>query len=256
MSEPFDLDEALAIVHAATGHTAKYVPGMRIGQVGRLRHVHYDLPRWWLTDYFQAFDVAPGEVVRTIQDFSPAPYLLGVITADPHVFLAPYAALGYKTVRAGFVEPVMAKRFTDTVRTEERYPVQRVETEEQRQFFNSVIPADDPHGQMQPEEIEDPQLNYYYVEQDGQCVCHGKAIQPFAAAVVVEPLGTQPEYRRRGIATALMHRLHADAVERGAVQCVIIASPKGKLLYDTLGYELLAYHQEFVPNHWKREDYP
>lgn len=251
MSEQLDIEEALTIVHSATEHAGRYVPGMRIGQIGRLRHVHYDKPRWWLTDYFQAFDVPPDEVVRTIQDFSPAPYLLGVITVDPHAYLAPYAALGFKTVRAGFVEPVMAKRLTDTVRTEEGYSVQRVETEEQRRFFNSVIPPDDPHGQMQPEELQDPQLGFYYVEQDGKCVCNGKAIQPLTAAVVVEPLGTQPEYRRRGIATALMNRLHADAMEKGAVQCVIIASPKGKLLYDTLGYELLAYHQEFVPEHWR-----
>ena len=46
MFERFDLDKALAIVHAATEHTARYVPGMRVGQLGRhtnklegIRHV-------------------------------------------------------------------------------------------------------------------------------------------------------------------------------------------------------------------------
>ncbi len=244
-SNLFDLKATMRVVHAATAYTQRYVPGMSIDQVGPLRHVHYDKPLWWNSDYFQAIEVQPEEAVQTIQDFHPGPHILGVITADTAAAISSYTALGYKPMQ-GKAEPLMTKRLEESASERAHYLVQQVETEDQRIFFNSVIDADDPHGQMQPQELLDINLRFYFVEQDDQCVCTGKAIQPFAGAVVVEPLVTDEAYRRRGIASALMNQVHADAIEKGAMECVIMASPMGELLYSTLGYEVVGYHQSFV----------
>ena len=248
MQSSFNLRETMKVIHAATDHTRQYVEGMSIGSLGPLRHVHYDKPLWWNTDYFQAIQVQPGEVVQTIQDFRPGPHILGVLTSDTEAAIAAYAALGYKPA-PGDAEPLMAKSLVGYTRQESRHLdlVQQAKEEGQRRLFNSIIDADDPHGRMSPEELHDARLRFYFVEQDGNCVCNGKAIQPSPEAVVVEPLRTHEEYRRRGIASALMGRVHADAAEGGATQSVIMASPMGELLYTALGYGIVGYHQSFVP---------
>lgn len=246
MQNESDLRAAMEAIHAATDHTSRYTASMSIGMVGPLRHVHYDKPLWEITDYFQAIRVPPEEVVRTIKDFNPGPYHLGVITTDPEAAIAAYAPLGYKPARWA-AEPVMVRSLAGFVLEEPRFLVQQAEDEAQRVLFNSVIDADDPHGQMGPQELHDAHIRFYLVEQDNKCVCNGKAIQPFPAAVVIEPLRTHEDYRRRGIASALMGRVHADAAQGGATRSVIMASPMGEKLYAALGYEVVGYHQSFLP---------
>ena len=113
--------------------------------------------------------------------------------------------------------------------------------------FNSAIDADEPHGQIGPQELHDARLRFYFVEQDSKCVCNGKAIQPFSAAVIVELLRTHGDYRRGGIASALKGRVHADAAQGGATRSVITASPMGEKRYAALGYEMVDYHQSLLP---------
>jgi GNAT superfamily N-acetyltransferase len=118
-----------------------------------------------------------------------------------------------------------------------------------------MIHPNDGHGQMKAKERDDPALRHYFVELDGLCVCYAKAIFPLTTAVVIEPLGTREGYRRRGIATALMNRLHADAAGYGVERSVVCASTTGVPFYPTLGYEVVAYVQKFVPQNWNADDY-
>jgi predicted GNAT family acetyltransferase len=175
-----------------------------------------------------------------------------VATTYPEGVVHPYQELGYKTLPEEGVEIVIGMELKESASRGTRHPVQLVRTEHQRVFFNSAIDTADPHGQMQPEELEEPALGQYYVELDGQCVCTGKAIRPFETAVTVEPLATHPGYRRRGIATSLMNRIHSDAVSGNARQSVIVASNMGVPLYLSLGYEVVSHIRKFVPEDWTR----
>lgn len=242
------LRAAVSIQHAATEFTRQYVAGMHIGQIDSLRHIHYDKPLWELTDYFQALEVVPEEVVRIVRHYQPGPHLIGVMTRDIEATLAPYAALGYRPVSGTSVEPIMTKSLIGFTATASTYQVQVVTREEQRHFYNSVIDPADPHGQIQAEELCDAHIRLYHVEQDGLCVCTGKIVVPEPAAIVVEPLATHKDYRRRGIATALMERVQADAAALGVAICVIAASPMGRMLYESLGYGVVGYHQSFTPS--------
>jgi GNAT superfamily N-acetyltransferase len=243
MGHTVTVREAVSII----GSSDRPKPGVTTQEIGPVQWTHYDKPVWWETDYFGAVEAEPAEVIRIVRACQPGPHLIGVVTTDPEGVLAPYSELGYQTVPSERLETIMARSLRGFTREEERYPVQLVQTEEQRLFYNTIIPPDDGHGQMQIHELGDPSLHHYFVEMDGHCVCYAKAIQSSPTAVVVEPLGTRQEYRRRGIATALMHRLHADAADGGAELCVINASWMGVLLYSTLGYEIVAYIQKFVP---------
>lgn len=200
--------------------------------------------------------LGPEQVISTVRAAHPGPHLVGVVTSDPEGITSAYAALGYKTIPSEPVEIVIARSLRDFVPAEERWLVQRARTEAQRQFFNSDIDANDAHGQMRPEELHDPIVRRYFVELDGRCVCKGTAILPKPAGLTIEPLGTDSGHRRRGIATALMNRLHAEAAESGVEQSVIVATAMGAALYGTLGYETVGYIQKFVPDGWKRTAFP
>ena len=258
MSDDAALRAAVEVVTGAGEVTRQYQAGVTACQVGPVRQLHYDRPLWWETDSFQviASDLSPSEVVRIVQDCRPGPHLIAVVTHDAEGVTAPYAGVGYKTVPSEPLETLIVRNLVGVVPVEEHYPVECVTTEAQRQFFNTAVDADDPHGQITPEELGDPCLRRYFFGLDGRCVCNGTAILPTLAALNVEPLGTHAGYRRRGLATALMHRLHADAAATGATRSVIVATAMGAALYATLGYETVGYIQKFVPNDWCREDYP
>jgi ribosomal protein S18 acetylase RimI-like enzyme len=230
-------------------------PGVTNREIGPVQWTHYDKPIWWETDYFGAVEAEPTEVIRIVKECQPGPHLIGVVTTDPDGILIPYAKLGYRTVPSERLETIMARNLRGFVREKERYPVQLVQTEQQRSIYNTMISPDDGHGQMQPDDLGDPSLRHYFIEMDGLCVCYAKVIQSTPQAIVVEPLGTREEYRRRGIAKAVMNCLHADAAEGGAEVCVINASPMGVLLYTTLGYEVVAYIQKLVPQGFNPADY-
>jgi GNAT superfamily N-acetyltransferase len=237
------VDAWIALTPAPAGETVTYI--------GPVRGVHFDRPRGWVSDVFRAVEAEPKEVIRVIQSCRPGPHVIRVWTSDPDGSTDRYAELGYEPLSSDVDETVMARSLVGLKTGEERYPVQCVRTDEQRRFYNSAfdpdLDPDDPHGAMKEEELGHPRLRHYFVEMDGECVGQAKAILPPVAAVVVEPLGVKEEYRRRGIATALMNRLHADAVRDGAERSVIIASPMGVPLYMRLGYEVVACIRKFVP---------
>ena len=249
------IGDAMEAFYQSVALTPHQVPGAGVTRQGILRHIHYETPLWWETDAFHTFHTQPSDVVEAVRSCQPGPHLIAVVTTDPDGIVNDYAALGYKTVPNEPVETIMVRSLKPYTLGTERYCVQRVQTEEQRRFFNSVIDEGDPHGQMKAAEVSDPAVRYYYIELEDKCVCHAKAILPFPDTVVIEPLETDPHYRRRGLATAVMNRLLAAAVATGAERSVILATAMGVALYSTLGYEVIAYIQKFVPQDWRREDY-
>lgn len=53
---------------------------------------------------------------------------------------------------------------------------------------------------------------------------------------VYDQILTQPEHRRLGLGTAVMSALTQRSLERGAGHGIMIASPDGRALYQTLGW--------------------
>ncbi|AZS73665.1 hypothetical protein DDE74_24345 [Streptomyces lydicus] len=51
-------------------------------------------------------------------------------------------------------------------------------------------------------------------------------------------IGTEPAHQRRGLGRAVMAALAGRAVERGARQGVLVASPDGRALYEAMGWRL------------------
>ncbi len=60
-------------------------------------------------------------------------------------------------------------------------------------------------------------------------------------------VGTQPEWRRRGLARTLMDHVIADAQSRGAETASLQSTRMGQPLYESLGFEAAGRYEEWVP---------
>ena len=59
---------------------------------------------------------------------------------------------------------------------------------------------------------------------------------------------TPDEFRRRGLASAILKRIHRDAVRQGATRSILCSTSMGFPLYLSEGYSMLAEMQAFGPN--------
>jgi ribosomal protein S18 acetylase RimI-like enzyme len=57
---------------------------------------------------------------------------------------------------------------------------------------------------------------------------------------VADMISTEPAHRRRGLGRAVMGALVAEAVEQGATDGLLVASPDGLELYRALGWSVAA----------------
>lgn len=60
---------------------------------------------------------------------------------------------------------------------------------------------------------------------------------------------TLPAFRRRGLASFLLKRIHRDAAQQDAAQSILCSTPMGLPLYLSAGHSVLAQVQAFVPMH-------
>lgn len=65
--------------------------------------------------------------------------------------------------------------------------------------------------------------------------------------VPLSAIETRPEYRHRGLGTALMETIHADAAAMGQTESILCASEPGYELYRKLGYQTITTVLELVP---------
>ncbi len=94
-----------------------------------------------------------------------------------------------------------------------------------------------------------PPLRYWLAYADGQAVAYLCSWEGIDGVGQVEDLFTHPEFRRRGLATALIHHGVADCRSRGAGPVVIVADPSDtpKLMYAALGFRPAAVQRTY----WK-----
>ena len=60
-------------------------------------------------------------------------------------------------------------------------------------------------------------------------------------------LGTHPDFRRRGLARSLMQHVLADAHRNGARIATLQATPMGRPLYESIGFEPVGRYEEWIP---------
>ena len=220
MPYPFTLSEAVAVYFEAKKVQLQEMPECRLLDVGPLKCIH-NHPRWPEVDGFYALDVTPAEVIKIVQRYRPdAKHMITVFTSSPDSLKEAYLELGYRLLP--WAQPFMVKPLSELFGFDAPDGVQVRHTSATRD---------------------------YWIEKGGQPVCRATSILTSAKAIYVSGMETLPAYRRRGLASKVLHHIHHDALAGGAEQSVLCSTPLGLPLYLTAGYSLLASMQAFVPVH-------
>jgi len=97
-----------------------------------------------------------------------------------------------------------------------------------------------------------PPVQYFLAYIDGTAAAYFNSWAGIEGLGQVEDLFTLPEYRNRGVATALIHRCVADCRSRGAKRVIIVADPSDtpKRIYAAMGFHPIAVNAHY----WKRLD--
>ncbi|WP_372350157.1 GNAT family N-acetyltransferase [Streptomyces sp. KL116D] len=74
---------------------------------------------------------------------------------------------------------------------------------------------------------------------DGSFAARGQ-VAPTGASAVVDQIETSALHRRKGLGTTVMRTLHAAAAAQGATRAVLACTPEGHLLYESLGWRVVA----------------
>ncbi|HET9476437.1 MAG TPA: GNAT family N-acetyltransferase, partial [Dehalococcoidia bacterium] len=95
-----------------------------------------------------------------------------------------------------------------------------------------------------------PALRYFIAYVEGQPAAFFSSWPGAAGMGQVEDLFTLPEYRHRGLATALVHRCVADCRERGGRRVVIACDPADtpRNMYRAMGFAPAA-----IAGHWLKK---
>ena len=246
---PDNLHEAMDVYFTAKARMFADIPSFALLRVGPLACFH-NHPGWPEVDGFYAVDgeTLTDEVVSAIRAYQPASeHMITIFTASPKSLLRSYAERDYKALP--HPQPFMIKRLINhvaplsSVSIEDAPAVSCVETKAQLDFINSY----EQEPVMEPVHLNDPLYRYYYIESEGKPVCWGRCIMATSEAIYVAGMETLPDYRRRGLATALMNRIHADAARSGVKQSILCSTVLGFDLYTKVGYSVLRYMQAFLP---------
>lgn len=99
-----------------------------------------------------------------------------------------------------------------------------------------------------PVVYEHPELHMEYIHERGFTTIVIKKGETRAATArmmvsqevaTVDYVVTEPEFRRRGLASVIMKALTVQAVKEGAKFGVLFASPEGRMLYTSLGWTIV-----------------
>lgn len=144
------------------------------------------------------------------------------------------------------------------------HDVRPVESEKEWQDYAGLKAGDwDEHRQKLPEpkpgpEIGEafvqiyrrkaPDLQYYLAYVDGKPAAFFSSWPGIAGIGQVEDLFTLPEFRHRGLATALMHRCVRDCRERGARYVAIACDPTDtpKQMYRAMGFVPMGIAEHYL----------
>ena len=196
-----------------------------------------------------AYGASPAETVKALRDYAPrGRYALEPFISpdeDVEAAKAAYKSMGF---RLGHTEPLFVCPLAGRARAAIPWRIRRVASlDEVRQVGLQVFGR--ANRKLRPEDLtaERPVMRMYWVEADGRAVAVARSLMPQPAAAWMHDVETAPEYRRRGIATALLSHVLADDAELGAQHSVLLASMAGSKLYPQLGYQQRALLQVYTP---------
>jgi GNAT superfamily N-acetyltransferase len=190
------------------------------------------------TEEFYAINADPAATLADIAAAHPGPdHLVSTIDSTQFAQSDAWTTAGYEV---GSTEPIMLLALADIPSSAPNLPVTRVSTLSEAEAIAEAHRAIGyPVRQCNQAFLNDPALRYLQICLEGRPVCVGKLALGMPCAYITDVV-TQPDYRNRGLASALMHAMHGEAREFGATYVALTATAMARPLYAALGYAVIA----------------
>ncbi|CAM4023428.1 GNAT family N-acetyltransferase [Mesobacillus thioparans] len=76
----------------------------------------------------------------------------------------------------------------------------------------------------------------YYVEKDGKMAASASTAAENSKSAMIVGVCTHKDYRRKGLATAVMQKLFKDVMDEGKILCLFYDNPEAGRIYKRLGF--------------------
>lgn len=119
--------------------------------------------------------------------------------------------------------------------------VRRVSAAALHRLMTDEAVAEDELG---PPDLRSPVLGWALVE-DGQAVSSAYTFH-YGTDCGIYAVGTRPEWRRRGLARALLEHVLAHAHGAGMRTATLQSTPMGQSLYETVGFRTMGRYEEWL----------
>ena len=199
------------------------------------------------TEEWIAHGVAPNEIDRIARQQTRGRFTICTICANgesDQEMRAEFKALGY---RLNATEPLMVHSLNDIPTFARPAHLERVTTMAMAERVNKVARS----RQLIPEHLPSDDslhtpIRQYVALIDGEIV--GRVASIVAGENTwVSNMFVAPEFRRRGIARALMAQMLVDDRAAGVQQSVLLATHTGAKLYPIVGYEQIGMLYIYTP---------
>ncbi len=224
-----------------TGHARRHATRFRAGPLSAVRFDAGELTGTAFAEFFvRACD--PAEVMAAVDAARPPARHYLTVLEDRSGLREAYGHAGY---RLDDTETLMVCDLAAVPAPVLEYEVTMVRTGEEAVWHN----ANDPQGRpwVLLDNLADSRMAHYAIVRDGQLVARGRNLHLDAAHSYVSRVYVAEAQRGQGLARALMARLLADDIARGARWSVLTASHMGEPLYIRLGYRPLGTILIFEP---------
>jgi len=216
--------------------------GERVGPLWVMR----DAPRKrgdYRSEEWVAYKVAPEEIDQIVRAQAQGRFVICVI-CDIHEPQEPLStdlkALGY---RLGTTEPLMIHTLEQIPVFDSPAVIERVTTAEAADRLTKATRS----RQILPEHFAPGALLRQYIAQiDGELVGWVRSIR-VDKGTWYSNMYVRPDFRRRGIARAMLSRMLLDDRDAGAQRAVLLASHTGAKLYPAVGYQQIGTLLLFTP---------
>jgi GNAT superfamily N-acetyltransferase len=196
---------------------------------------------------FLAVDMDPVVVSARINSYPKKPgekFVLNMFHSAPNQpeLKDQYQSLGYD-----FVETAMIMGLPLPVKTTRGWThVHKIDSLEEISFANQGLALGGEH--IPPQIFGDPHIVNFYAQLEHRAVGWAQLVTVCEGIGYINQLYTLPVYRRRGIGTRLLRRVHQEANHLGLRHVVLLASAMSMSLFRRAGYQPLAYLSVFHPS--------
>lgn len=193
---------------------------------------------------YVAHGVAPTELDRIARKHTRGRYMINALyspTEDDLPIRQGFKSLGYRLIAT---EAFMVHSLQQIDPFNGPLPIVRVTTQEMADRLHKATRK----RQILPIHLKtDPAPIRQYMALDGDEPVGWAASIVAGGATWCSNVYVKPEYRRRGIARAMLTRILEDDGKAGASASALLASHAGAKLYPTVGYELIGELMMFCP---------